>query len=244
MIKEMPVGENSKKIYVLTKEKGTVSIFVRGGMKSSRHSSPTQLYSYSVMCAEEKRNAKGESYYYLNSAESISMFYELRLDVHKAALAAYFADLLFYSKIEGTTDNNDIMRLALNTFYFLNEGKKDRELLKSIFEFRLLCEIGFRPNLIGCCECYKYEDDEMYFFCDAGCLKCCDCIEEEDGQPDAVLDRNLLYIVRHIALTDFERLFGIRLSPKYQQKLTAFTEMYVNYHFQYRFKTLEFYRSL
>ncbi|SDB46611.1 DNA replication and repair protein RecO [Ruminococcaceae bacterium FB2012] len=244
VIKEMPAGESSKRIYVLTKEMGIISVFVRGGMKSSKYSSATQLYAYSVICAEEKRNAKGEKYYYLNSAESISMFYELRLDVYKASLAAYFTELLFYSRIEGNTDNNEVMRLTLNTFYYLNEGKKDRELLKSIFEFRLLCEIGFRPNLIGCSVCYKYEDDRMFFDPYSGDLKCESCNAEENSAADMVLDKNLLYIVRHISLTDLERLFAIRISPKYQKLLTDFTEGYVKFHYQCSFDTLAFYKSL
>ena len=244
VIKEMPAGDTSKKIYVLTKEKGIISVFVRGGMKSRKNNSATQLYSFSVMCIEEKRNANGDRYYYLNSVESISMFYNIRLDVYKAALAAYFTELLFYSRIEGSADKDDVMRLTLNTFYYLNEGKKDRELLKSIFEFRLLSEIGFRPNLIGCSECYKYEDDRMYFNCYSGSLKCEDCNSEENSLSDIVLDRSMLYIIRHISLTDFERLFAIRVSPDTQKKLTAFTEGYVNFHYQYRFNTLDFYRSL
>lgn len=244
VIKEVPAGESSKRIYVLTKEKGIIPVFVRGGMKSSKYSSPTQIYSYSVICFEEKRNAAGDRYYYLNSAEPISMFYEVRLDVYKAALAAYFSELLFYSRIEGSADKDDVMRLTLNTFHFLNEGKKDLELLKSIFEFRLLCEIGFRPNLIGCSSCYKYEDDKMFFSFDTGSLKCQDCYSPEEEASDIVLDKNLLYLVRHIALTDFERLFAIKVSPKYQKLLTGFTESYVYYQYQHRFAALDFYRSL
>lgn len=244
VIKEMPAGESSKKIYVLTKEKGIISVFVRGGMKSRKNNSATQLYSFSVMCIDERRNASGDRYYYLNSVESISMFYDIRLDVYKAALAAYFTELLFYSRIEGSADKDDVMRLTLNTFYYLNEGVKDRELLKSIFEFRLLCEIGFRPNLIGCSECYKYEDDRMYFNYYTGSLRCEDCKTEESNMTDIVLDRSMLYIIRHISLTDFERLFSIRVSPGTQKRLTAFTEGYVKYHYQYRFNTLDFYRSL
>ena len=43
IIKEEPKGESSKLIYVLTAEKGVISILVRGGMKSSKNSASTQL---------------------------------------------------------------------------------------------------------------------------------------------------------------------------------------------------------
>ena len=44
---------------------------------------------------------------------------------------------------------DEIMRLTLNTLYFLDKGDRDDELLKSIFEFRLLCEAGLRPALLA-----------------------------------------------------------------------------------------------
>ncbi len=244
VIREEPKGESSKLIYALTRERGVLSIFVRGGMKSGKYASATQLYVYSELCCEEKTNARGETQYYLNSAEPINMFFELRLDVYKSALAAYLTELLYYSRIEGARDKNDVLRLTLNTLYYINEGKKDRELLKSIFEFRLICDTGFRPNLIGCAKCYKYEDEIMYFNIRAGEMECSSCCRNKESLYGVLLDPKLLYIVRHIALTDFERLFAIKVSPKYQQQLTEFTERIVRYYFSDKFETLAFYRSL
>lgn len=244
IIREEQVGESSKRVYALTTERGVISIFVKGGMKSGKYASATQLYVYSEICAEERKNAKGETNYFLNSAEPITMFFELRLDVYKAALAAYLTELLYYSRIECAVDKNEVMRLTLNTLYYLNEGKKDRELLKSIFEFRLMCETGFRPNLIGCSVCYKYEDTKMYFNLHSGDIQCEDCCLNKNSVLGIVLDEKLLYIVRHIALTDFDRLFAIKISPKYQEQLTEFTERFVNYQFGDHFDTLTFYRSL
>ncbi|MBR6102790.1 MAG: DNA repair protein RecO [Ruminococcus sp.] len=244
IIREEPRGESSKSIYVLTAERGVISIFVRGGMKSGKNSASTQLYVYSELCLETKQNAKGETLYYLNSSEPQEMFYELRLDILKMSLAAYLSELLYFSRVEDASDINEVLRLTLNTFYFLNKGTKDRELLKSIFEFRLLCDTGLRPDLVACSKCYKYEDDRMHFNIRSGTLECEDCCENKDSMFGYVLDKKLLYILRHIALTDFNRLFAIRIAPELQVRLTAVTEGFVKYHFKERFKTLEFYRAL
>ena len=244
IIREEQQGESSKYIYALTAERGVIGFLVRGGMKSSKNSASTQLYVYSELCIEEKKNAAGDTLYYLNSSEAIEMFFELRLDIIKMSLAAYLTELIYYSRIEDSTDKNEILRLALNTFYFLNKGSKDREMLKSIFELRLLCETGFRPALVACSKCYKYEDDKMYFNMRSGTLECNECCTNKDSMFAVVFDKRLLYIVRHIALTDFDRLFSIRISPDYQAKLTDFTERFVKYHFKESFKTLTFYRSL
>ncbi|MBR6873496.1 MAG: DNA repair protein RecO [Ruminococcus sp.] len=244
IIREEPSGETSKNVYALTAERGVIRIYVRGGYKSRKNSAATQLFVYSEICAEEKKNPRGETYYYLNSAEPINLFFDLRLDVYKTALSAYLTDILYYSRIEFASDKNDILRLTLNTLYYINEGKKDRALLKSIFEFRLLCDTGLRPNLIGCSQCYKYEDEKMYFNMYSGDLKCEECCNNKESLVGFVFDPKMLYIVRHIALTDFERLFAIEIAPKYQKQLTEFTERYVKYHYNEKFDTLLFYNSL
>jgi DNA repair protein RecO (recombination protein O) len=132
--------------------------------------------------------------------------------------------------------------------YFLNEGKKDTDLLKSIFEFRLLCEIGLLPKLLGCCECCVCEHDEMHFDFITNSLTCGDCYKEkENGEEsinETVMDRTMLYIVRFIALTDYERLFSFRISEQYQERVTEFTERFVSYHLKGKFVTLDFYKTI
>lgn len=243
VLSEKNVGESAKSITVLTAEKGVINVLVRGGQKSSKNSSATQSFAYSKLCLDEKKNAKGQINYFLNSSENIKLFYDLRLDAKKMSLAAYFAELLRYVGTENT-ESSEVLRLALNTLHFLNKDKMSMELLRSVFEFRLLCEIGLRPKLIGCEKCLKYEDDRMYFHFLENDLTCEDCCDNANSIHIFVLDKTLLYIVRFIALTDYERLFSFKISEKYQKKLTEFTEKFVGYHLKNHFPTLEFYKLL
>ena len=243
IIQEMDSGESSKSICAMTAEKGVIRIYVRGGKKSSKNASSTQLFAYSNLCVEEKKNAKGQISYFLNSSESVKMFYNIRLDAKRLALASYFAELLMYSGIE-SDGCGEVMRLTLNTFYFLNEAKKNMDLLKSVFEFRMLCEIGLRPELLACSKCMKYEDEKMHFNFMKNNLECDDCCESADSIHDFVMDKTLLYLVRFIALTEYDRLFSFKISTNYQNKLTEFTESFVRYHLKSKFKTLEFYKMI
>ncbi len=243
ILKETDRGEASKSICVLTAEKGIIYLYIRGGRKSTKTSSSTQAFSYSTLCFEEKKNAAGQVSYFLNSSEPVKLFYNIRLDACKVALASYFTELLIYSGTE-SFDCKEVMRLALNTFYFLNEGSRDNELLRSVFEFRLLCEIGLRPELLGCSNCLKYEDEAMHFNFISNTLECDECCNNKDSVHDMVLDKTLLYIIRYIALTEFEKLFSFRISTAYQKKLSEFTERFVKYHLKNNFKTLDFYKML
>ena len=171
ILRENDRGETSKSITVLTAERGVIDIFVRGGRKSTKNASSTQLFAYSKLCVEEKKNSKDQSMFFLNSSESEKLFYNLRLDHKKTALASYFSELLMYIRTE-ESGCDEIMRLTLNTLYFLDKGDRDNELLKSIFEFRLLCEAGLRPALLGCSVCMAYEADIMHFNLSTGVLDC------------------------------------------------------------------------
>ena len=243
VVRENKRGENSKSITVLSAEIGMIDVFVRGGMKSSKSISSTQLFAYSTLCIDEKKDAKGHSNYYLNSCEPINLFYNLRLDAKKTALGCYFCELLCFSRIENSYCH-EILKLTLNTLYFLDKGKHDDELLKSIFEFRLLCEMGFRPNLVGCNKCFEYDCEKMHYNYKSGLLECDDCCYNPESIFDIVLDKSLLYIVRFVALTDYNRLFNFKINQTYQQKLTEFTERFVKYNFKEHFDTLHFYRLL
>lgn len=243
VVRENKIGESSKAVTVLSSELGIIDIFIRGGAKSSKSTSSTQLFSYSKFCLDEKKDAYGHVNYYLNSCEPLNIFYNLRLDAKKTALGCYFCELLCFSRIENSFCG-EILKLSLNSLYFLDKGKHDMELLKSIFEFRLLCEIGFRPNLVGCNKCYVYECEKMHFNFKSGLLECDNCCYNPESIFDIIFDPTLLYIVRFIALTDYNKLFNFKINEKYQKKLTDFTERFVKYNFKENFDTLEFYKML
>lgn len=243
VIREASRGESSKSITVLCAEYGVIDVFVRGGMKSHKSSSATQVFSYSTFCTDEKKDSKGRVSYYLNSAESVNIFYNLRLDVKKTALASYFSDLLCYSRIENS-DCSEILKLTLNSLYFLDKGTREPDLLKSIFEFRLLCELGFRPYLVGCNHCFAYESEVMHFNFKTGLLECEKCCRNPNSIYDYRLDRTLLYIVRYIALSDYDKLFSFKLSDAYLKKLADFTERFTGYYFTNDFETLRFYKII
>lgn len=243
VIKENKIGESSKSIVVLCEDLGIINIFMRGGAKSKKNSSATQIFSYSKLCIDSKVKANGQSEYYLNSSEPKNIFYNIRLDPLKMSLACYFSELLCFSRIEDE-HLGDVLKLTLNTLYFLNNDDINRELLKSIFEFRLLCEMGFRPYLVGCNKCFKYEDTIMHYNYKSGLLECDECCYNPDSIYDIQLDKALLYIVRYIALSDFNKLFSFKINDKYQKKLTEFTERFIKYNFKEHINTLDFYRGM
>lgn len=239
VVRERPSGENDKILSILTDDSGLLEVCAKGVRKANaKNAAVSQMLSYAKFCITNSR-----SYYILNSAEPIRIFYEIRLDVSKYALASYFCQMILFC-CQRNQQNKEVLRLVLNTLHFLSSDENSNALLKSIFELRLLSEIGLIPNLIGCCRCYKYEDDEMLFDLVRGCLYCKDCGEGIDTTFTRSIDKDVLHGLRHIALSDMSKLFNIRIAKDKLATLSAITEDYAAIHLDKKFSTLDFYKSL
>lgn len=239
VLKERPVGEQDKFIDVLTREKGIIELSVRGARKiNGKSGSSTQLFAYSRFCYDKR----GERLC-LNSAEPLHIFYGLRNSLTALTLAGYFAEVLRFCVSE-RVDSGNVLRLFLNTMHFLENGKRSEQLLKSIFELRLMSDIGFMPDVLACRECGVFEPEKLHFSVREGYFLCDDCFGSAGGEGFITMELPVLSAVRHIVLADFERIFNFRLSEKSGDELAFFSELYLTTHLERNFKTLDFYRSL
>lgn len=238
VLREKAFGEYDKFIDVLTDSIGVVEISVKGARKNNgKNLSSTQLFSYAIFCVRKS----GERYT-LNSAEPISIFYGLRQEVKRFALACYFSELLRY--VTPSEEPSDVLlRLTLNSFYYLSQGGRSVCLLKSIFELRLLSEIGLMPAIAACHVCIRYIDDPMYLVIDNGLLFCSECYEGRKDQVAIRLTPSLLHAVRHIVLVEMENLWSFKLSDQAEKQLGVLTERYLLCKLGREFKTLNFFKS-
>lgn len=239
VLRERGVRENDKYVEILTEDIGIVEALVRGGKKiTSKNAAATQLLTYSVFCLN-----KTNSGYIVNSTQALNNFYNIRLDVEKLALSAYLSDILRYTT-PPEEPSKIVLRLLLNTLYYINNGTRDLEQMKGVFEMRAMCEIGLMPDLIGCYNCYKHTDNVMYFNFYDGRLCCEDCLTEYDQNRSHAIDEMLLHIIRYVCLSDFEKIFNIRISEKYQYKLSFLAENYVKIQLNKAFRSLDYYRKI
>lgn len=242
VIAERSYGEADRFIDVLTAEYGVVEICVKGARKlTGKNNASTQLFSYARFCFSKRGDR-----HYLNSSEPIKVFYDLRLDMKKLALAQYFTEVSRYCITTGQSAK-DTMSLLLNSLYFLSEGLRSCEYLKSVFEMRFMSEIGMLPQLIGCRDCYKYEAEEMYFMADRACLLCGEHFEErgfEENEYHIKLTRTVLHTMRFICLAEMKRIFNFRISVRSQELLNTVTEKYILTRLSRGFKTLDFYNEI
>lgn len=239
VIRERFVGENDKYIDILTKDYGIIEVSVKGAKKiNSKNSSATQLFSYSKFCFSNSKNK-----YIINSTELKKSFYNLRLDLEKLSLASYFADLLKFSVVSEEPAES-VLRLFLNTLHFLCEGSRDNMLLKSIFELKLMTEIGLMPDLVACKKCLEFTSNTIYFFANEGYFFCDNCYIGFKNNEGIKINNIVLHAMRYIVFSEYDKLFNFKISSNTQKKLSEVTEKYVINQLNRNFKTLDFYKSL
>ncbi len=236
VIREQSIGESDKLITVLTAKYGLVRAFSRGAKKTkSKKLAATSLLAYGDFTFSKTRDA-----YSVDEALVKEVFFELRSDVEKMALAQYFCQLA-NEFCEEDYESEEVLRLFLNALWLLKGNKKTPDFIKAVVEFRLMALSGYMPALLACDKCSQYESDIMFFSFENGKIFCNDCVSQGMG---IALKSSVVQAMRYVALSDFERIFSFTLSDDALLKFADVSERYLLHKTERKFSTLDFYRTI
>lgn len=119
VIKEQTIGESDRLITLLSSEHGLIRAFVRRAkLAKSRSASATSLFAYGDFSLYKGRDA-----YTVDDVTPIEVFFDLRKDIERLALAQYFAQLSFEIGAE-EQPCGELLRLMLNSLHLLCKGSK------------------------------------------------------------------------------------------------------------------------
>jgi DNA repair protein RecO (recombination protein O) len=241
VLRQRTVGEQDRFIDILTAEDGVMEVLVKGAGKiSSKTGSGTQLFAYSEFCLNDKK--KGARM--LSSVSPIQIFYGLRGSVTAVALASYFSQILTYAVLP-RAGTPELLRLMLNCLHYLSQKEPDEPQIKAVFELRCASLLGFMPDVVMCHRCGTYLPASLFFVIEDGHFFCQDCRRSSDELRHlADMPAAGLQAVRHIVLSDFEKIFSFRVKGEAREKLCRFAEDFLRYHVDADFQTLEFYKAL
>lgn len=236
VIRVLDIGEHDRALTLLTADRGFVRAFCRGVRRvKSKRLSASSLLTYSEFTLSENKDG-----YTLDEALPKEVFFGLRNDVEKLALAQYFCEL-FYEFASDASESSDMLRLILNSLYFLSEGKKPPLLIKAVAELRLLSVTGFMPNIVSCRNCGEFESDTMAFDTADGSLLCGKCPIKETC---VVIPVSCARALRHIVFSEFDKLFSFSLPESDIRLLSKTVEKYMLGITSRSFKSLDFYNTL
>ena len=232
------VSEADRFVAILTRETGLLRASARGAKRvKSRAGAATQPLCYSRLSLIPARDK-----YIIEDAQPQEVFFPLRQDVEKLALAQYFCELaLRLCPTDAAAPNH--LRLLLNGLHYLSGGQKPPLQVKAVVEGRLLSLEGYMPDLTGCCQCGRQEG-ELWFSPAAGTLFCAAHGGQTDLSQAAAVSGGVLAALRHILYGDFERCFAFSLPAADTADLATLMERFLLAQLQRSFTTLEFYHTL
>lgn len=205
IIKEIPYKDNDKILTILTDSIGKISCMAKGAKKSN---SPI-LASSQYLVYSEFILYKSNSFYYINSAEIISTFYNFRVDFEKLEDAFELTKLLNFVLGENE-DTSDILTLFLNTIYLLGANKKEKRLIKSVFKLKLFCYLGFSPNIEKCSSCGQAitSDEKIYYDYVSNAFVCTKCKKNENKHRYIDIKYQTILAIKYIIYSNIKKVFS------------------------------------
>ena len=220
IIAENNMGDFDKMLTILTPN-GKISCSAKGARRpKSQLMAGTQF-----LCFGEYLLFKGTNTYTLNSCETIELFYNIRIDLDKLQYAAHITKI-----IQDVTYENQntykILQLFLNTLYVISEMDMNLDFVISIFKMKLMCLLGFKPRLNGCCTCQDESKDTEYFsFKDNG-LKCETCSKQDTGTIQ--ISESTKNALRYIEVAPPKKLYSFNISDENKKQLEIIAKLYTN----------------
>lgn len=238
VIREKHTGEADRILTLLSRDRGVFDAFAKGARRpKNKLHGVTQLFSYASFTFFEGKSIS------INEGQQKHIFFELREDIEKLALAQYFCEIASVV-VPPNQPSDEFLRLFLNTIHFLCKGTQSPSMIKSIFELRFISSAGYMPDLVGCSECGCFESSDFYFDIQNAALTCGECIKGFDVHLYEHIGTSVLAAMRHILYSEMSDLFRFSLSGDSLSVLSSLTEKFFKSNIPLEFKTLKFYKSI
>lgn len=258
VIHEQPLGDNDKILTLLTAESGRFNVIAKGAKSlKSRYMPACRAFVWGNYEIHE-RSAESR---WLRDASVTESFGQLGEDIVRMYLATYIADVCM--ELSGANEPaEEILRLALNTYYALCRNIRPDWQVKAVFEWKAAALSGYMPDLSRCHRCGKPSADIFYLDVMNGGLVCPSCVSYSPavprGYPDAVpVDeygtRSILLplrgqvpaALRWVLEVPMKNMLGFELSsPDDAADFSKICETYLLSHLETGFTSLKCYKDL
>ena len=238
ILRETKYKEADRILTMYSADRGLITAKARGALrKGSKIAAATQMLTYSELTLFENRE-----FLTVNEAVIKEPFTGLRSDFEGYALACYLVECIEALCAEETGDR-EILQLILNSLYALSVNMKEPEIVKAAFELRLMCLLGYRPDLDRCMICGAEEPAEPVLSITAGHICCRRCRNADTGITD-YLDDASLAAMRHISNAPAKQIFAFKCEGEGLKRLGRATEDYLLTQTERRFGTLEYWKTI
>lgn len=237
VLREVRYKESDRILTLFTPERGIVTARARGALrKGSRIAAATQQLTLSEMTFFENRGR-----FVVQEAVVKEPFDGLRMNFENFALGCYFAECI-EAFVQEEEPDPDSFQLILNSLYAVSHELCNPLQVKAAFEMRLMCLMGYTPDLSGCCYCGERQPLSPVLGVQTGQICCRNCRKDEFG-AGMLLCGASLQAMRYLVSAPSKRLFSFTLPEEALQRLNQASESYLSTQAGRRFATLEYWKK-
>ena len=230
VVSAMPVGEYDKRLVLLTKERGKITVFARGARRPGSAflaaANPFSFGNFEVF--------EGRSSYSLSKTEIQNYFRELAENLDCACYGFYFLEVSAYY-LQENMDGTELLNFLYVSLRALLKPELDKRLVRRIFELRMQVLAGEYPQVFSCVECGKQEALCYFSFPRHGML-CEDCIQ---GNEAVSVDVSTLYALQFIETAPFGKLYTFQVTEPVFEKLDEIISRYIRESRDHSFRSEE-----
>ncbi len=241
VLSAMPVGDYDKRLVILTIERGKITAFAKGARRQN---------SALLACSNSFSFGKfdiyqGRSSYSVISADISNYFSELRKDIEGLYYAFYFNEFVSYITKENN-DEKEILKLLYQTLRMVVKRTVSLELIKSIFELKILALSGIAPQVYQCVRCDVTPSEEtknqFAFSVESDGILCGDCRHVDKSA--IFLTTSTLYTMQYIISIETEKLYTFTVTEDVLRQLQNCVKRSINKYIGHSFKSLEMLKIL
>lgn len=245
VLKVQTVSNSDRICTLLTDKLGIVRAFARGAnnIKNKNFPATSQFVygRYELFCSRDR--------YMIDEAVHERLFVPIRDDIERLALAQYMCELAI-ELVPSEMPAEEYLRFASFAFSHLANADRPIELVKAVYELRMLSLAGFLPDLVMCADCGAYEAEQMYFLPERSVIYCAECMAKVAAgapmqQVSCVrLTKGAMYAMRHAVYAQLSKVFSFELAAEPLAQLARAAERYALVCVNRSFATLDFYKSM
>lgn len=237
ILREVDFGDFDRYLTVLTEYGRKSEILYKNARRGKKQNSAARQFCYSELILAE-RGGK----YALRDADLVHSFFSLAEDIERYALACYLAELASAVTVS-EEDSPAVCRLLLHALYALEGKRRDPALVKAAFEWRVLAESGYAPDLAGCGVCGQpIAQPPVCFSVRAGTSADERCAARVGGYER--LTDGALRAILHALTAEPHKVCAFALTGTAKEQFCRLGEQYAQYHLGRGFDSLQFYQSL
>lgn len=242
VIKENFYSEKDKIITILTQKNGVLRAFAKG-CRNIKHKnfSAAQMLNYSEFTLFNKNDI-----FTVNEASVKASFFRLRENFDALILAQYFCEVIL-CLVKENMESENILRLMLNSLCALLNSKFNKNIVKSVFEIRLLSILGYQPNLLECVVCKSTLLNDSYFYLNKFGIICKNCVIRRlktiYTNIFLKLNPSVLAALHHSIYAEDKQVFSFTMNKENTKKFSEITQKCLLKHISKPLKTLKLWKN-